>query len=132
MAKASIARNGAEITTVLGKGTMLSGTLRFETSLMIRGRFEGDIEAKGDLYIDEGAQVSAGKVKALSIVVAGAVRGDLEAVDKVELRSAAQVHGNVRSAKLRIADGVLFEGRCEMVKNSAAFDPFAAKAEDKV
>ncbi|MFH2114056.1 MAG: polymer-forming cytoskeletal protein [Spirochaetota bacterium] len=132
MAKASIARNGAEITTVLGTGTILSGTLRFEKSLMIRGRFEGDIEAKGDLYIDEGAQVSAGKVKALSIVVAGSVRGDLEAVDKIELRSAAQVHGNVRSAKLRIADGVLFEGRCEMVKTSAAFDPFAVKAEERV
>lgn len=131
MAKASIARNGVEITTVLGTGTMLSGTLRFETSLMIRGRFEGDIESKGDLYIDEGAQVSVGKAKALSIIVAGSVRGDLEAVDKVELRSAAQVHGNVRSAKLRIADGVLFEGRCEMVKNSAAFDPFAPKTEER-
>jgi cytoskeletal protein CcmA (bactofilin family) len=131
MAKASIARNGVEITTVLGTGTMLSGTLRFESSLMIRGRFEGDIEAKGDLYIDEGAQVSVGKAKALSIIVAGSVRGDLEALDKVELRSAAQVHGNVRSAKLRIADGVLFEGRCEMVKNSTAFDPFATKTEER-
>jgi len=131
MAKASIARNGVKITTVLGTGTMLSGTLRFDTSLMIRGRFEGDIEAKGDLYIDEGAQVSVGKAKALSIIVAGSVRGDLEAVDKVELRSAAQVHGNVRSAKLRIADGVLFEGRCEMVKNSAAFDPFTVRPEER-
>ena len=70
MAKASIARNVVEITTVLGTGTMLSGTLRFETSLMIRGRFEGDIESKGDLYIDEGAQVSVGKAKALRIIVA--------------------------------------------------------------
>jgi cytoskeletal protein CcmA (bactofilin family) len=131
MAKASIARNGVEITTVLGTGTMLSGTLRFDTSLMIRGRFEGDIESKGDLYIDEGAQVSVGKAKALSIIVAGSVRGDLEAVDKVELRSAAQIHGNVRSAKLRIADGVLFEGRCEMVKNSVAFDPFSTKTEER-
>ena len=131
MAKTSFNRNGIEITTILGPGTILSGTLRFDSSLMIRGRFEGDIEAKGDLYIDEGAQVSAGKIKALSIVVAGSIRGDLEAVDKVELRSAAQIHGNVRSAKLRIADGVLFEGRCEMVKNSAAFDPFSSKTEDR-
>jgi cytoskeletal protein CcmA (bactofilin family) len=60
------------------------------------------------------------------------VRGDLEALDKVELRSAAKVHGNVHSAKLRIADGVLFEGRCEMVKSSTAFDPFAIKTEERV
>jgi cytoskeletal protein CcmA (bactofilin family) len=93
---------------------------------MIRGRFDGDIDAKGALYIDEGASVNVGRIRAMSIIVAGSVRGDLEAVDKVEFRSSAQVRGNVRTAKLRIADGVLFEGRCEMVRDGAGFDPFAA------
>lgn len=118
-----------DLATILGPGTSLSGTLRFESSLMIRGRFEGDIEAKGALYIDENATVTAGRVRAMSIVVAGSVRGDLEAADKVELRSTAQVRGNVRAAKLRIADGVIFEGRCEMVRNVDSFDPFAKQPE---
>jgi len=121
--------NGTEITTVLGASTSFSGTLKFDSSLMIRGRFDGDIDAKGALYIDEGATVNVGRIKAMSIVVAGSVRGDLEAIDKVEFRSSAQVRGNVKTAKLRIADGVLFEGRCEMVRNGDTFDPFSAKAE---
>ncbi|MBU0928938.1 MAG: polymer-forming cytoskeletal protein [Spirochaetes bacterium] len=122
-------KNGADITTVLGASTSFSGTLRFDSSLMIRGKFDGDIDAKGELYIDEGAVINAGRIRAMSIVVAGSVRGDLEAVDRVEFRSSAQVRGNVKTAKLRISDGVLFEGRCEMVRDEASFDPFASKKE---
>ena len=129
MPRQSSINSGVDVTTVLGATTSFSGTLKFDTSLMIRGRFDGNIEAKGALYIDEGATVNVGRIKAMSIVVAGSVHGDLEAVDKVEFRSSAQVRGNVKTAKLRIADGVLFEGRCEMVRDGNAFDPFAPKAE---
>lgn len=129
MPRQSSINSGIDVTTVLGATTSFSGTMKFDTSLMIRGRFDGNIEAKGALFIDEGATVNVGRIKAMSIVVAGSVRGDLEAVDKVEFRSSAQVRGNVKTAKLRIADGVLFEGRCEMVRDGNAFDPFAPKAE---
>ncbi len=127
MSKKSTMPRDVDIVTVLSPDTALAGNLSFESSLMIRGSFEGDIDAKGSLYIHEGATVVAGKVRASNIFVAGTVRGDIEAVDKVELRPNARVHGNVRSAKLRIADGVIFEGRCEMLRNGESFDPFAQK-----
>ncbi len=117
--------NFGDITTVLGPGTSLTGTLRFDTGLMIQGRFEGDIDAKGALYIDESAEIKAGRIRAMSIVVAGSIKGDIEAADKVELRSSARIYGNITTSKLQIADGVLFEGRCEMIKDSANFNPFA-------
>jgi cytoskeletal protein CcmA (bactofilin family) len=131
MPRQSPIKSGEEITTVLGTSTSFSGTLKFDSSLMIRGRFDGDIDAKGALFIDEGATVNVGRIRAMSIVVAGSVRGDLEAADKVEFRSSAQVRGNVKTAKLRIADGVLFEGRCEMVREGDAFDPFSPKADSQ-
>jgi len=129
MPRQSSIKNEAEATTTLGPTTSFSGSLHFDTSVMIRGTFEGDIDAKGVLYIDEGATINVGRIRAMSVIVAGSVRGDIEAVDKVEFRSSAQVRGNVRTARLRIADGVLFEGRCEMVHDGEAFDPFARKAE---
>lgn len=128
MPKQTTLNDGTEITTILGASTSFSGMLKFETSLMISGHFDGDIDAKGALYIDEGATVTVGRMKAMSIIVAGSVHGDMEAVDKVEFRSSAQVRGNVKTAKLRIADGVLFEGRCEMVGDSTSFDPFNVRA----
>lgn len=129
MAKKSSIGRPEEIYTILGTETSLSGTLRFDSSLMIRGKFKGDIEAKGALYIDENAVVDAGTVRALSIVVAGNVSGRLEAADKLELKPGAQLRGNIRAAKLRIADGVIFEGRCEMIRHAESYDPFREKAE---
>jgi len=117
MPRQSAINRGLDITTVLGASTGFSGTLRFDSSLMIRGSFEGDIDAKGALYIDEGAVIKAGKIRAMSVLVAGSVTGDIEAADRVEFRASAQVRGNVRTARLRIADGVIFEGRCEMLQD---------------
>lgn len=118
-----------EISTILGRETGFSGKLKFQDSLMIRGNFEGEIDAQGFLHIDEGAEVRAGVIRASSIVVGGIVHGDLEAADRIELLPSAKVYGKIRTTKLRIADGVIFEGRCEMIRNPSDFNPFAPRAD---
>jgi cytoskeletal protein CcmA (bactofilin family) len=35
-------------------------------------------------------------------------------MNKVDMMSGAKVQGDVTAARLRIADGVLFEGKCKM------------------
>ncbi|MCX7025587.1 MAG: polymer-forming cytoskeletal protein [Spirochaetes bacterium] len=115
------------IVTTLGPETSFNGKLKFSESLKIRGTFEGEIEAKGVLYIDEPAKVTARIVRASSIIVSGQVKGDLEAVDKIEMLPTARVYGNVRTTKLRIADGVVFEGRCDMIRSPDAFNPFISE-----
>jgi cytoskeletal protein CcmA (bactofilin family) len=114
------------IATTLGKETAFAGTLRFKDSLRIKGVFEGEIDAMGRLYIDADAIVNARRIRATNVVVGGTVRGDIEAADRLEMLPSAKVYGNVRTAKLRIADGVVFEGTCEMIRDPGAFNPFAA------
>ncbi|HRY53670.1 MAG TPA: polymer-forming cytoskeletal protein [Spirochaetia bacterium] len=116
------------IATTLGKETSFAGTLRFKDSLRIKGTFEGEIDAMGRLYIDADAVVSARRIRATNVVVGGTVRGDIEAADRLEMLPSAKVYGNVRTAKLRIADGVVFEGTCEMIRDPGAFNPFAESA----
>lgn len=116
--------------TTLGKETSFSGTLRFKDSLRIKGRFEGEIDSLGRLIIDGDAVVSARRIRASSVVVGGVVHGDIEAADRVEMLPSAKVYGNVRTSKLRIADGVVFEGKCEMIRDPADFDPFAPRPAD--
>lgn len=113
------------IATTLGKETTFAGTLRFKDSLRIKGVFEGEIDAMGRLYIDADAVVSARRIRATNVVVGGMVRGDIEAADRLEMLPSAKVYGNVRTAKLRIADGVVFEGTCEMIRDPGTFNPFA-------
>jgi cytoskeletal protein CcmA (bactofilin family) len=125
MAKTRLQENAQVASTTLGAETLFSGTLRFKDSLRIRGKFEGEIDATGRLYIDPEAVVTAHSIRATSVVVGGTIHGDIEAADRVEMLASAKVYGNVRTARLRIADGVIFEGSCEMIRDPSAYSPFA-------
>ena len=116
--------------TVLGKTTFFSGRLTFAESLKIDGRFKGSIDSTGFLHIEEGAEAEAETIRAARVVIAGTVRGDIEASESVDMLPTAKVYGDVRTAKLRIADGVIFEGRCDMVKSADAFNPFSHERPD--
>ena len=109
----------------LGAGTVLKGTLKFSSSVRISGKFEGEIDSGGFLYVEKGAEVRA-DIKAKSIVVGGIIHGNIEAYEKIEMLASGKIYGNVRTAKLKIADGVVFEGKCEMIKRSEQIDVFAA------
>ncbi len=114
-----------KITTTLGKETSFNGILRFKESLKIDGRFDGEIVSPGYLVIENGAVVTA-NIKVGSIVIGGVVRGNVEATEKLEMLTTGQVFGNIRTAKLKIADGVVFEGKCEMIKAPEGVDIFSA------
>jgi cytoskeletal protein CcmA (bactofilin family) len=118
------------IATTLGRETSFSGILRFKESLRIQGKFEGEIDSLGKLFIDSDAVVNAHRIRASSVVVGGVVHGDIEAADRLEMLPSAKVYGNVRTSKLRIADGVVFEGKCEMIRDPASFDPFSSPKDD--
>jgi cytoskeletal protein CcmA (bactofilin family) len=109
----------------LGPATVLKGTLKFSTSVRISGKFEGEIESTGFLYVECGAEIQA-DIKAKSIVVGGVIHGNIEAYEKIEILPSGKIYGNVRTAKLKIADGVIFEGKCEMIKRGDQVDIFAA------
>jgi cytoskeletal protein CcmA (bactofilin family) len=114
-----------KITTTLGRETSFNGVLRFKESLKIDGTFEGEIESPGFLFIENGATVKA-NIKVGSVVVGGVVRGNIEASERLEMLTTGKVFGNIRTAKLNIADGVVFEGKCEMIKNPEKLDIFSA------
>ena len=100
---------------VFGNTTNFNGKLSFSESLCIQGRFKGTIDASaGDLIVDKGAVVEADRISVASLVVWGTVVGAVNAGDKIDLFPGAEVKGDLTAARLRIADGVLFEGQCSM------------------
>jgi len=99
---------------VLGKTTRFTGVLKFNTTLRIQGSFSGTIEAAGDLIVDRDAVVDADRITVSSLTVYGNISGTVQATDKVDMMSGAKVRGDISAARLRIADGVLFEGKCKM------------------
>jgi cytoskeletal protein CcmA (bactofilin family) len=113
------------VQTRLGADTSLKGTLRFSESVAISGKLEGKIIADGFLYIRQGAEIRA-DIRARDIIVGGTVHGNIEAVNRLEILETGRIYGNVRTAKFRVADGVVFEGKCEMVRDAENIDVFAA------
>jgi cytoskeletal protein CcmA (bactofilin family) len=129
MAKQQIRRKSrVDNETVLGSETVLKGTLRFSHSLTIRGVFEGEIEASGHLVVENGSNVRA-DIKVASAAVSGSITGNILAEEKLEMNCRGQVFGNVRTRRLRIADGVLFEGAIEMIKDPKGVDVFSTRGE---
>jgi cytoskeletal protein CcmA (bactofilin family) len=107
-------KESERVDTVFSESTAFNGVLMYETSLKIDGYYKGKISSKGHLIIGEKAKVYA-NVQANTIVIAGEVKGDIEASERLEMLPTAKLYGNIRTRKLKMADGVVFEGRCEML-----------------
>jgi len=115
---------------VLGKTTGFTGLLKFKTTIRIQGNFRGTIEAEGDLIVDKEATVEADHVTVRSLTVYGHISGTVNALNKVDMMSGAKVQGDVTAAKLRIADGVLFEGKCKMTNIEKDIEIFHRQTEE--
>jgi cytoskeletal protein CcmA (bactofilin family) len=110
---------------VLAKTAVFNGVLRFTKPVCIQGKFTGTIDATGELTVDKGAVVDADSINVSSISVLGRVSGNIFAEDRVDLFSGAEVSGDISARRLRIADGVLFEGQCSMVDAEKDIDIFS-------
>ncbi len=99
--------------TTLGEDTQFKGTLKFKNTLKIEGSFEGDISTDGHLVIGKTGRVKA-EIKAGSTIVEGKVNGNITAKEVVELRSTAELFGDIQAAKLKIEEGVVFVGKADV------------------
>ncbi|MDR2864672.1 MAG: polymer-forming cytoskeletal protein [Spirochaetaceae bacterium] len=111
-------KNMVRIVT-LSDTTTLKGVLRFKETLCVRGKFSGTINAdQGALIVDKGALVEADEITVTSLTVHGKVVAPVRASDKIDLYTGAEVHGDLVAGRLRIADGVFFEGKCSMIDDN--------------
>ncbi len=102
-----------EITTILGPGSAFEGKLTFEGAVRIDGDFSGEIRTEGTLIVGETAKVRA-QIVGAHVIVHGTVHGDIEAREGVEIRSPAQIHGNISTPSLEIEKGARLDGTCRM------------------
>ena len=99
--------------TLISEDAFFHGTLAAKGSLRVEGVFEGDISDAVDVEVGPRGRI-LGNVAAESVTVAGEVVGNLVAARAVELLSTARVAGDVRTPKLRIDEGAVFDGVCAM------------------
>jgi cytoskeletal protein CcmA (bactofilin family) len=95
---------------VLSSDVEIKGTVKFQHDLIVDGKIEGDIQSAGNLTVGENARIKA-EIKTGSIVIYGKVHGNMTAVDRIELKSSAEVIGDIKAKTLSIEAGAIFVGK---------------------
>ncbi len=117
-----IARSG-DLNTIVGKGSSLEGTLKVENSVRIDGRIKGNLSTTELLVVGKEGEIE-GDIIAKNAIIGGRVRGKISATGKVVLESKAVFLGELKTARLVIDDGAIFDGRCSMQRDGKLpFEP---------
>lgn len=117
---------------VLSSDVEIKGSVKFTNDLVVDGKIEGEILSDGNLTVGENARLKA-EIKTATVVVYGKVHGNLTATDRVELKSSAEVIGDIKAKTLSIEAGAIFVGKSTVgtpaqAPAQAPAQPAAAKA----
>ena len=105
--------NGGTLNGYIDKGSQVRGELSFDDGFRIDGRFEGKIRSGSELVIGETADVTA-DIDVAKLSVNGSLKGSVKAGERVELLSKAKVFADVVTPVLKIEEGAVFQGSCQM------------------
>ena len=105
----------SDLTAFIDEGSEIEGKYTFSGTVMLNGKFRGEIVSTDTLIIDEKGVVHA-NVQAGTVYVSGQLVGNLVATARGELRGAARVFGDVEAPVVVVEEGVLFEGHCRMTQ----------------
>jgi cytoskeletal protein CcmA (bactofilin family) len=95
----------------------MEGRYTFRGTVMLNGRFKGEISSEDTLIIGERGVLQA-NVRAGRVQVSGEVTGNLRATERIDLKRTARVYGDVEAPVVVVEEGVIFEGHCRMAKPS--------------
>lgn len=111
-----------EILTWLGKESSFEGKLSLKHSLRIDGKLKGRLETTESLTVGRGGEIDGDEIKVKNAVIGGTVIGNIIATGKVTLEASSVFRGEMKTKKLVIHDGAIFEGRCSMSDQPVDFN----------
>jgi len=117
----------AERETVIGAETRISGEIRGEEDLVIKGHVDGKIQLSQMLTVDKNGIVQA-DVDVRQLVVAGTLVGNIVASESVRLLATARVVGDLASPRVMMEAGAAYRGRVDMGDVDAARAAVASRS----
>ena len=111
---------------VLNSDVEIKGNIKFSGELTFDGKLDGEIHTDGTLTLGDGAVIN-GNISAQSVVVRGKVNGNINAKEKIDIKSKAELFGDIRATKLVIEEGVTYVGKTEVNPNKVSPTPPPAR-----
>ena len=118
-----------QIKAYMGQDTVFNGSLNFDGTVRIDGKFEGQVFTDDTLIVGESGHLIA-EISAGTIICMGRIEGTLNASKKVEIHANSRVVGNIKSPALYIELGGVLDGSCDMTGKQTKIIPLI-KAEEK-
>ncbi len=102
-----------DIIAFVGEEVTFKGTIRYQGTVRVDGRLEGEIYTDGNLIIGQKAVITA-KIEAGMVTCQGRITGEILAKNRVKLLSPAVFDGSIITPLLSMDEGVMFNGSCNM------------------
>ncbi len=107
------------LTAFIDEGSEIEGKYAFSGTLMLNGKFKGEITSTDTLIVGERGVVNA-SVRVGTAIIDGELVGNVKATERIELKGKARVFGDLEAPVIVVEEGVLFEGHCLMTKTRPA------------
>ena len=104
------------ISTLLGKGSVVNGDFAAPGSARIDGKITGNVNVEGTLVIGTSGIIK-GNVKCSGIIVGGDIEGNVIAPERAELASTSRIIGDIHTGNIIIDEKALFQGKIIMSEN---------------
>ena len=127
--KENMKKYDEQIKAYMGKDTVFKGSLTFDGTVRIDGKFEGKVITEDTLIVGETGHMVA-EISAGTVICMGRVEGTVIASKKIEIHSSSKVIGNVQSPALYIELGGVMDGTCHMDEKQTKIIPLV-KTEEK-
>ncbi len=99
--------------TLIAEGLSIDGDITCDEELTVQGSLRGKLTSTDQVNVIAPGVIEA-DLSAHSVSISGQVTGDITATARVDLQSGGRLIGDVKAARLTIADGASFKGNVDM------------------
>jgi cytoskeletal protein CcmA (bactofilin family) len=117
--------------TIIGKDTLITGTVDVKGALRVDGTVKGKIVCNDCVTVGSTGSVEA-DIESVTAVIAGRMVGNVVTSEKIELQAKCELDGDIKTKSLVIEQGAMFCGACNMKGGNSRSDlSFLPPAEKK-
>ena len=101
----------------IGEGSVFNGKFYVNGSILIEGKFQGDIKTDDELIVGPTGKVKT-DIRAKRVTIAGTLIGNIKATEEVNLVQTGKVLGDISTPRLNVEQGVVTEGKVTITSDN--------------
>jgi len=103
--------------TFVSEETRITGSIQGDGGIVISGHVDGDVLAKGIIFLEPEGVID-GQAVAGGVIVAGEMNGNIASGGRVEVRASGRVTGDIECVRIAIEEGGTVKGKIRMPRSS--------------